>query len=81
MDIGELVSVGEVMETQGLGPNGGLVYCMELLKVLRRQGISFIVCYCFGYLGVELINFKVPFIVLLIDNDFSRPIFPGCIIK
>jgi GTPase SAR1 family protein len=30
-DIRELVSVEEVMEELGLGPNGGLIYCMEYL--------------------------------------------------
>jgi len=29
--VGELVTVQDVMETQGLGPNGALVYCMDLL--------------------------------------------------
>lgn len=28
-DIRELVSLEDVMEELGLGPNGGLVYCME----------------------------------------------------
>lgn len=31
IDIKELVTVDEVMEEFGLGPNGGLVYCLELL--------------------------------------------------
>ncbi|KAK3870055.1 hypothetical protein Pcinc_024679 [Petrolisthes cinctipes] len=31
-DICELVSVEEVMEVQGLGPNGALIYCMEVLE-------------------------------------------------
>ncbi|KAJ0006858.1 hypothetical protein Pint_30798 [Pistacia integerrima] len=29
MDIRELVSLEDVMEELGLGPNGGLLYCME----------------------------------------------------
>nr|KYP61752.1 GPN-loop GTPase 3 [Cajanus cajan] len=29
MDIRELISLDDVMEELGLGPNGGLVYCME----------------------------------------------------
>ena len=30
-DIRDLISVSEVMEELGLGPNGGLIYCMEYL--------------------------------------------------
>lgn len=30
-DIRDLISLSEVMEEHGLGPNGGLVYCMEYL--------------------------------------------------
>jgi GTPase SAR1 family protein len=29
IDIREMISLDDVMEIQGLGPNGGLVYCME----------------------------------------------------
>ncbi|OIV98761.1 hypothetical protein TanjilG_25027 [Lupinus angustifolius] len=32
MDIRELISLDDVMEELGLGPNGGLVYCMEHLE-------------------------------------------------
>ncbi|XP_008380273.3 uncharacterized protein [Malus domestica] len=32
MDIRELVSLEDVMEELGLGPNGGLLYCMEHLE-------------------------------------------------
>ncbi|ESQ56453.1 hypothetical protein EUTSA_v10025507mg [Eutrema salsugineum] len=32
MDIRELVSLEDVMEKLGLGPNGGLMYCMEYLE-------------------------------------------------
>lgn len=32
IDICDLVSVEEVMEVQGLGPNGALIHCMELLE-------------------------------------------------
>ena len=28
-DIRELISLDDVMEELGLGPNGGLIYCME----------------------------------------------------
>lgn len=31
-DIQELVQVEEVMAMQGVGPNGALVFCMELLE-------------------------------------------------
>lgn len=29
VDIRELISLDDVMEELGLGPNGGLMYCME----------------------------------------------------
>ena len=29
LDIKELISLEEVMEDMGLGPNGGLIYCFE----------------------------------------------------
>lgn len=32
IDVNELVQVEEVMSTQDVGPNGALVYCMELLE-------------------------------------------------
>ncbi|CAL5337679.1 unnamed protein product [Camellia sinensis] len=32
MDIRELISLDDVMEEFGLGPNGGLLYCMEHLE-------------------------------------------------
>ncbi len=32
VDVAELVRLEEVMEETGLGPNGGLVYCMEFLE-------------------------------------------------
>ncbi|GMI66324.1 hypothetical protein like AT4G12790 [Hibiscus trionum] len=32
MDIRELISLDDVMEELGLGPNGGLIYCMENLE-------------------------------------------------
>ena len=31
VDVAELVALEEVMEQLELGPNGGLVYCMEFL--------------------------------------------------
>ena len=32
IDIAELIKLEEVMDTYKLGPNGGLVYCMETLE-------------------------------------------------
>lgn len=32
VDVGELVGLGDVMEALRLGPNGGLLYCMEYLE-------------------------------------------------
>jgi GTPase SAR1 family protein len=32
VDINQLIRLEEVMETKGLGPNGGLIYCMEFLE-------------------------------------------------
>lgn len=31
-DIRDLISVEDVMEELGYGPNGGLVYCMECVR-------------------------------------------------
>ena len=31
-DIRDLISVEDVMEELGYGPNGGLIYCMEWVK-------------------------------------------------
>ena len=31
VDVRELISLDDVIETKGLGPNGGLIYCMEYL--------------------------------------------------
>jgi hypothetical protein len=33
VDIKDLISLEEVMEDLGLGPNGGLVYCFECARV------------------------------------------------
>ncbi|KAM7264842.1 hypothetical protein ACFE04_002525 [Oxalis oulophora] len=43
MDIRELISLEDVMEELGLGPNGGLIYCME---------------YSFDWLTEELENYR-----------------------
>lgn len=32
VDVGELVGLGDVMDALHLGPNGGLLYCMEYLE-------------------------------------------------
>ncbi|EGF82884.1 hypothetical protein BATDEDRAFT_23143 [Batrachochytrium dendrobatidis JAM81] len=32
IDISELVTLDDAMETYGLGPNGGMIYCMEYLE-------------------------------------------------
>uniref|UniRef100_A0A8C6ETT3 GPN-loop GTPase 2 n=1 Tax=Marmota marmota marmota TaxID=9994 RepID=A0A8C6ETT3_MARMA len=32
VDVGELVGLGDVMDALRLGPNGGLLYCMEYLE-------------------------------------------------
>lgn len=33
LDIRDLISVEDVMEELGYGPNGGLVYCMEYAAI------------------------------------------------
>jgi len=33
VDVMELVSLNEVMETMGLGPNGAMIFCMEYIEV------------------------------------------------
>ena len=30
VDVSELIKLEDVMDTMGLGPNGGLVYCMQV---------------------------------------------------
>lgn len=37
-DIRELISLDDVMEELGLGPNGGLMYCMEYpeIRIISR---------------------------------------------
>lgn len=32
IDISDLITISDVMDTLKLGPNGGLVYCMEYLE-------------------------------------------------
>lgn len=32
LDITELISLQDVMEEYGLGPNGGMIYCLEYLE-------------------------------------------------
>jgi GTPase SAR1 family protein len=32
VDLSDLIQLDEVMESMGLGPNGGLVYCLEYLE-------------------------------------------------
>ncbi|KAI3760312.1 hypothetical protein L1987_50706 [Smallanthus sonchifolius] len=40
MDIRELISLDDVMEELGLGPNGGLLYCMEHLEENLDEWLS-----------------------------------------
>jgi hypothetical protein len=42
-DIRELISLDDVMEELGMGPNGGLIYCMEypVLSLLILLPFSF----------------------------------------
>lgn len=44
VDIRELISLEDVMEELGLGPNGGLLYCMEYPSfVLDKLFLSMII--------------------------------------
>lgn len=36
-DVKELITLDDVMEELGLGPNGGLVYCMESVLFGNRE--------------------------------------------
>jgi hypothetical protein len=40
VDIRELISLDDVMEELGMGPNGGLIYCMEY-PVVRKHVVLF----------------------------------------
>lgn len=48
-DIRELISLDDVMEELGLGPNGGLIYCME-----------YVLMFFFFFLNVLLNYFNLP---------------------
>lgn len=39
VDIRDLISLEEVMEDLGLGPNGGLVYCFECVGAAFRLAV------------------------------------------
>ena len=49
LDIKELISLEDVMEDMGLGPNGGLIECFECVSSLSFQSQSN-VCYLFRFL-------------------------------
>lgn len=50
VDVNELVQVEEVMSTQNIGPNGALVYCMELLEANLTWLLEKIKALCGHYL-------------------------------
>ncbi|KAG6418027.1 hypothetical protein SASPL_120225 [Salvia splendens] len=39
MDIRELISLEDVMEELGLGPNGGLIYCMDITVFYQSEAV------------------------------------------
>lgn len=69
MDVRDLVTIGKVMEEQRLGPNGALLYCMDMLdqnfswlqERLDRHPDAYFVFDCPGQ--VEL---------FICDNSFQR---------
>ena len=40
VDVRDLISLEEVMKELGLGPNGGLLYCMEYLEENLDEWLS-----------------------------------------
>lgn len=71
VDLNELVRLDEVMETLQLGPNGGLVYCMEFLaknyswleKKLSSLGDTYLLVDCPGQIELYTTNNAVKEIV------------------
>jgi len=72
IEISDLVSLEEVMETMKLGPNGGLVYCMEFLweniswledKIAELDKNSYILLDCPGQVELYTTNDAVRDIV------------------
>lgn len=56
-DIRELISLDDVMEELGLGPNGGLIYCMEYpLAWLVFDGVDLLAAIIFYLWGSWLWN-------------------------
>lgn len=51
-DIRELISLEDVMEELGLGPNGGLIYCMEYPPDMGVFCLKFL--YFFFHLELEV---------------------------
>lgn len=41
LDIKELISLEDAMEEEGLGPNGGLIYCFEWVRVCAVVVLEF----------------------------------------
>jgi hypothetical protein len=39
LDIRDLISLEDVMEELGYGPNGGLVYCMEYVENMYQMSL------------------------------------------
>ncbi len=44
LDIKELISLEDVMEEMGLGPNGGLIYCFECIITHKMLAVNIADC-------------------------------------
>ena len=67
VDVADLVRLEEVMETMGLGPNGGLVYCMQFLlenyswlegRLQALDPNTYLMIDCPGQVGTKMIDWE-----------------------
>lgn len=71
LDIRELISLDDVMESKGLGPNGGLVFCMEYLV---GTGVSWL-SEQLGDYAEDFVIFDMPGQVEVLSNEPAVPAF------
>jgi len=80
VDVSSLVKLDEVMETLQLGPNGGLVYCMEVLannyewleKEISALGDTYLLVDCPGQVELYTANNAVKDVVSKLVQDDVR---------
>ncbi|KAJ3083818.1 GPN-loop GTPase 2 [Quaeritorhiza haematococci] len=79
IDVGELIKLEEVMDEFGLGPNGGLIYCMEyleknidwLLEKMDALKDKYIIFDCPGQVELYTHNMAVKNVIdVLVKRDY-----------